>query len=156
VTKLFTFSADSFTLSPDLEALLRTKEAVYMDFGNSAYVRSNLIPSILSDLISSAGTTLAKNQPIFIQAVEGELAGKNSTSQGGVSKTESSQSGTVLQASDSSLRESYQRLQNEFQALRSQNIDTLASLKVLEDENEEIRIELDGLKAHAKPVESRV
>jgi chromosome segregation ATPase len=56
---------------------------------------------------------------------------------------------TVQQAagqSDKKLRQSYEKLQKEFQQLRSQSAEAITSLKVLEDENEELRQELERLK----------
>jgi hypothetical protein len=57
-----------------------------------------------------------------------------------------------ISAADPALRENYQRLQLAFQDLRSQNIEAIASLKVLEDENEDLRTELEALKGQAKAV----
>ena len=48
--------------------------------------------------------------------------------------------------SDKKLRQSYEKLQKEFQQLRSQSAEAITSLKVLEDENEELRQELERLK----------
>lgn len=39
---------------------------------------------------------------------------------------------------DDKLKQSYEKLQKEFQALRAQRAEALASLKVLEEENEEL------------------
>lgn len=48
--------------------------------------------------------------------------------------------------SDKELRQSYEKLQKEFQQLRSQSAEEITLLKVLEDENEELRHELEELK----------
>jgi chromosome segregation ATPase len=48
--------------------------------------------------------------------------------------------------SDKKLRQSYEKLQKEFQQLRSQSAEEITLLKVLEDENEELRHELEELK----------
>jgi chromosome segregation ATPase len=48
--------------------------------------------------------------------------------------------------SDKKLRQSYEKLQKEFQQLRSQSAEEITLLKVLEDENEELRQELEELK----------
>jgi phage shock protein A len=55
-----------------------------------------------------------------------------------------------LSQSDDALKQAYEKLQREFQALRSQNAEALASLKVLEDENEELAQELERLKSQSK------
>jgi len=47
---------------------------------------------------------------------------------------------------DKKLRQSYEKLQKEFQQLRSQSAEEITLLKVLEDENEELRQELEELK----------
>jgi phage shock protein A len=48
------------------------------------------------------------------------------------------------------LKQAYEKLQKEFQALRAQNADALASLKVLEEENEELTQELENLRNQIK------
>jgi chromosome segregation ATPase len=48
--------------------------------------------------------------------------------------------------SDKKLRQSYEKLQKEFQQLRSQSAEEITLLKVLEDENKELRYELEELK----------
>jgi len=47
---------------------------------------------------------------------------------------------------DDRLRQSYEKLLKDFQMLRSQNAETITSLKVLEDENEELMQELERLR----------
>jgi chromosome segregation ATPase len=44
----------------------------------------------------------------------------------------------------------YDKIVREFQQLKTQNAEAITSLKVLEDENEELREELDALRAQAK------
>jgi hypothetical protein len=48
------------------------------------------------------------------------------------------------------LKQAYEKLQKEFQALRAQNADALASLKVFEEENEELMQELENLRNQIK------
>jgi hypothetical protein len=48
--KYFTFSAGSFARVPAIEALLRSRNAIYMEFGSSACVRSEQVPLMLSEL----------------------------------------------------------------------------------------------------------
>jgi chromosome segregation ATPase len=52
----------------------------------------------------------------------------------------------AAEQSDKKLRQSYEKLQKEFQQLRSQSAEAITSLKVLQDENEELRQELERLK----------
>ena len=52
----------------------------------------------------------------------------------------------AAEQSDKKLRQSYEKLQKEFQQLRSQSAEVITSLKVLQDENEELRQELERLK----------
>lgn len=53
-------------------------------------------------------------------------------------------------AADPALRQSYDRLLKEFHQLRSQSIEAIASLKVLEEENAVLQDEVEALRAHAK------
>lgn len=47
---------------------------------------------------------------------------------------------------------SYEKLQKEFQNLRSQSVEAIASLEVMK-EDEELRVELDSVQAQAKSIE---
>ncbi len=51
---------------------------------------------------------------------------------------------------DDKQKQSYEKLQKEFQDMKAQSIEAITSLKVLEDENEELRQELDQLKNQSK------
>jgi regulator of replication initiation timing len=51
---------------------------------------------------------------------------------------------------DDKLRQSYEKLVKEFQDLRSQSIEAITSVKVLEEENDALREELEALRAQAK------
>lgn len=53
---------------------------------------------------------------------------------------------------DDRLKQQYEKIQKEFQALRAQSAEALASLKVLEEENEELTQELDHLRNQLKNV----
>lgn len=53
-------------------------------------------------------------------------------------------------AADPALRQSYDRLLREFQQLRSQSIEAITSLKVLEEENAALQEEVEALRAQAK------
>src|SRR5437867_5136051 len=48
--KLFTFNASSFPLDPSIEGFLKSKGAVSLDFGATAYINSEAMPAILSEL----------------------------------------------------------------------------------------------------------
>lgn len=56
---------------------------------------------------------------------------------------------------DEKLKQSYERLQQDIQALKAQNADALTSIKVLEDENEELMAELEKLSSHRSSALSR-
>lgn len=194
MTKFFTFSADSISLDPGVESFLRSKNAIFMDFGSAAYVNSAMMPSVFSELIASAemdritvvdrvaqqsGEAVLKEalqnavqemarlsekialQEAEITSQESQLAGamKNIanleaenlpfTAQGNMSSiTQSSPDASEL----ASL--SYDRLQKEFQILRSQNIEAIASLKVLEEENYELRLEIEDKRAQTAPIKT--
>jgi len=51
---------------------------------------------------------------------------------------------------DVRLKQQYENIKKEFQALRAQSAEALASLKVLEEENEELTQELDQLRNQLK------
>lgn len=57
-----------------------------------------------------------------------------------------------LQASafDDKIRLAYEKLAKELQELRARNAEAITSLKVLEDENEELRDEVEALRAQAR------
>jgi cell division protein FtsB len=56
----------------------------------------------------------------------------------------------VVYGDTETLRDSYQKLQLAFQSLRTQNIEAIASLKVLEEENDDLRDELEALRSQAR------
>lgn len=180
--KLFTFNASSFTLDASVESMLRSKGAITLDFGSSAYINSDLIPLILADLVEkSSGAASAElvaqlnaeiarvnsqNQKITedgaklaqqlksataeVASLKEQIAGANRTIES--LKAESAR----LQVAQKSApqpaldRAQYDKIVREFQQLKAQNAEAITSLKVLEDENEELREELDSLKAQAK------
>jgi chromosome segregation ATPase len=194
-SKLFTFNASSFNLDARVEEFLRTKGAVSLDFGASAYINSEAMPAVLSELLeksskidssaAGAGATVAQ-----LRAELGRFSGERqklmednarlvmqikslSTEAPALKEQIASLSRTVdaLRAENSRLataskivpatqqpatmqddkfRQSYEKLVREFQDLRSQNIEAITSVKVLEEENEDLREEIDALRAHAK------
>ena len=52
--KLFTFNASSFPLDQPVESFLKSKGALSLDFGTFAYVNSEAMPTILSELVEKA------------------------------------------------------------------------------------------------------
>ncbi|HJS81407.1 MAG TPA: hypothetical protein VJ742_01080, partial [Nitrososphaera sp.] len=163
--KLFTFSADSFSLDLDIESFLRTKNAIYMDFGLRAYIKSESMPSILSELESAAKVyskqsdatellkaelekSLQEKAGLITRTglMEAELASLRTQVASALQQVQkldaekrlSSQRNTPnsIQQSGSgsdALRQSYEKLRTEFQTLMSQSIESIASLKVLEE-----------------------
>ncbi|HZT34570.1 MAG TPA: hypothetical protein VFA15_01520, partial [Nitrososphaera sp.] len=59
--KLFSFNASSFALDPSVESLLKSKGAITLDFGTSAYINSDAMPAILSELASAASLQSSNN-----------------------------------------------------------------------------------------------
>lgn len=53
-------------------------------------------------------------------------------------------------AMDDKMRNSYEKLVRDFQALRAQNAEALTEIKVLEDENEELMLELEKAKNESR------
>lgn len=164
---------------------MRSKGCVYLDFGSSAYINSELVPAILSELlradtsasdaeakklaselemaIAERGKVMQQNnelraqiqsyvseverlkkQALDAQKTADDLKAENARLQAAKSQTPV--------AFDDRMKQAYEKLQKEFQALRAQNIEAITSLKVLEQENEELHEELDRLKGQAKPV----
>jgi predicted nucleic acid-binding Zn-ribbon protein len=186
--KLFTFSAESIALSPEVEALLRSKNAIFMDFGSSAYVRSEGMPALIWELMSGnqrlqslhAQTMDTENETMRTQLEKlnieiNGLAARLETKEREVhslQKTvdESSKSISDLRAENLRLvtlshaqdqkpsaysenraeQEGYEKLQRAFETLRSQNIEAITSLKVLEDENDHLQRELESLRSQVK------
>ena len=186
--KLFTFSAESFGLSPEVEALLRSKNAIFMDFGSSAYVRSEGVPAIIGELISinqrsqsiSAQQVDAEKGAIQVQQekLNGEIQSlfvKLETKEREVVSLEKllEDSGKTVESlraenlrltslsrnqeqkpltndGNKTIQESYEKLQLAFQKLRAENIDAITSLKVLEDENDDLRKELESIRTQAR------
>jgi chromosome segregation ATPase len=189
--KLFTFNAGSFALDPSVEGFLKLKNAISLDFGATAYINCEAMPSILLDLVersmtdaSNAGLVTQLKAELGRFSAEKQKMGEdnaklasqlhsNSIEMAALKeqaannaktvealRTENARLQTALKneakaivqvaPSDDKLKQSYEKLQKEFQSLRSQSIDAITSLKVLEDENEELRQELDQLKSQSK------
>jgi len=173
---------------------LKTKGAISLDFGSSAYINCEAMPAVLSELVersktdtsSDAGLVaqlkaeisrfVAERQKIMeessrlvsqlrshsleIDAMKEQAAGNAKTIEAlraentrlqAVLKNTAAPKATVTAApSDDKLKQSYEKLQKEFHDLKAQSIEAITSLKVLEDENDELREELDQLKNQSK------
>jgi len=189
--KLFTFNAGSFPLDPSVESFLKVKGAISLDFGVTAYINSEAMPAVLSELVErgkmdspsnvdlvprlkvEGGRYCAESQKIMednvrlesqIRSHSAEAAALKEQAAGAarlveVLKAENARLQAALknasaiktvQGDDDKLKQSNDKLQKEFQELRAQSAESLASLKVLEDENEELMQELDQLRNHSK------
>ncbi len=183
--KLFSFNASSFHLEPAVESFLRSKGAIGLDFGSSAYINSELVPAILSELLKaniSVSDAEARNLASELDAAvaeRGKVMQQNNELRSQIqsyiaeverlkkqaldtqrtaddlkvenARLQAAKSQTPV-AFDDRMKQAYEKLQKEFQALRAQNIEAITSLKVLEQENEELHEELDRLKGQTKPV----
>jgi chromosome segregation ATPase len=192
--KLFTFNASSFPLDQSVEGFLKSKGAISLDFGATAYINSEEMPAVLSELVernkidapsnadlvaqlkAEIGRYGAERQKVMedntrlvseVRSYSAEVAALKEQAAGasrliGMLKDENARLQAALKNTqaptpqpvqgDDKLKQSYDKLQNEFQALRAQSAEALASLKVLEDENEELTQELEMLKNQSKNV----
>jgi cell shape-determining protein MreC len=191
--KLFTFNATSFYLDKTVESFLRSKSAISLDFGAAAYINSEAMPSVLSELLGNSAENTSSNESLQqlrtemdrLQTEKIRIEEENTklvsqarlqsseilslTDQLAVAlkavealETEKSRllpvikrvpSSECLDPNDDAEKVSlYEKLLTEVKELRSQHADAIASLKVLEDENEELRTELEQLKAQPKPI----
>lgn len=187
--KLFTFNASSFPLDSSVESYLKSKGALSLDFGTFAYVNSEMMPTILSELIergkaeASSDTDLvaklkaevgrysAERQKIIedntrlasqIKSYAAEVAALKEQTAGTTRLVETLKSenarlhsamqntpavpSTQLSLADDKLKQSYEKLVKDYQALRAQCAEALTSLKVLEDENDELMLELEKMR----------
>lgn len=188
--KLFTFTVSSFVLDSQVEGFLKSKGAITLDFGTSAYVNSEAMPAVLSELMSRSpagssnsdamvaqlkaelGRFGADRQKIMednarlasqlhsqsaeMMALKDQAAGAARTIE--LLKMENlrlqaaakNAAASTQAVPDEKLKQSYEKLQKDFQALRSESIDAITSLKVLEDENDDLRQEIDQLRSQIK------
>lgn len=188
--KLFTFNASSFILGPSVEGFLKSKGAISLDFGTTAYINSEAMSAVLSELVERSNIDVSSNTDLVaqlkaevgrygverqkimedntrlafqVQSYSVEVAALKEQAIGatrliGTLKSENAR----LQAAhknvpalqsiqgDDKLKQSYEKLQKELQELRAQSAEALASLKVLEVENEELTQELDRMKNQSK------
>jgi chromosome segregation ATPase len=187
--KLFTFNASSFPLDPSVEGFLKSKGVISLDFGATAYINSEAMPLVLSELVEKSKTDAPSNADLVVQ-LKAEIGRhsaerqkvmednarivsqvKSYSAEVAVLKEQAAGAYRLIEAlkaenarlqaalknlpaptsqSDEKLKQSYEKLQKDFQTLRAQSAEALASLKVLEDENEELAQELELLKSQAK------
>ena len=189
-SKLYTFNASSFSLEAPVEEFLKARGAIALDFGSYAYVSSDAMPALLSELIerpasssdavvvgqlktdlnkfvaerqrliedgarlasqvksSSAEIASLKEQAVAASRAAEALRAENVRLKATVAPAAPTQ--TPPAAADIMLKQSYERLVREFQQLRSQSIEAITSVKVLEDENTNLQEEIEMLRAQAK------
>ncbi|HEX7031394.1 MAG TPA: hypothetical protein VF172_00185 [Nitrososphaera sp.] len=192
--RLFSFDASSFPLDPSVESYLKSKRAFSLDFGRFAYINSEMMSTILLELIEgsragaqssaeliaqlkaevgrysaerqkmledtaklvtqvksySAEAAALKEQVAEAAKMVEELKAENARLQSMAKKVPPPTAQSTPQASsavaDEKLRQSYEKLVKDFQLLKAQNAEALTSLKVLEDENEELMLELEKMR----------
>ena len=188
--KLYTFNASSFGLEVTVEDFLKARGAIALDFGSYAYVSSDAMPSLLSELVERSAsssdaavvgqlkTELGKFAAERQRLMEGgaQMASQLKSSSAEIASLKeqavaASRAAEALRAenarlkavavpaaptkapsaaADMMLKQSYERLVREFQQLRSQSIEAITSVKVLEDENTNLQEEIEMLRAQAK------
>ncbi|MGI0020499.1 MAG: hypothetical protein ACREAY_08510 [Nitrososphaera sp.] len=187
--KLYTFNASSFSLEAPVEDFLRARGAIALDFGSYAYVSSDAMPALLSELVErpasssdavvsqlkvelnkfaaerqrliedgarlasqlksgSAEIASLKEQAIAASRAAEALRAENARIKATAVPAGPTQAPSA--AADMMLKQSYERLVKEFQQLRSQSIEAITSVKVLEDENTNLQEEIEMLRAQAK------
>jgi chromosome segregation ATPase len=190
--KLFTFNASSFPLDSSVEGFLKSKGAVTLDFGTFAYVNSETMPAILSELVEKSksaapsnadlvaqlkaeiGRYSAERQKIIEESTKLASQVKSHSAEVAALKEQAAASAKTIEslkaenarlqlaaksalaapspqpAMDDKFRQSYEKLVKDFQALRAQNAEALTSIKVLEDENDELMGELEKAKSESR------
>lgn len=169
---------------------MKSKGAISFDFGATAYINSEAMPAILSELVERSKTDVTSNADLVaqlkaevsrydaerqkimedntrlasqVQSYSAEVAVLKEEAAGAARLIETIKAenarlqGALKNApapqpaqGDDKLKQSYEKLQKEFHELRAQSAEALTSLKVLEDENEELAQELDLLKNQSK------
>lgn len=120
-SKIFTFNASSFFLDASVESYLRAQGAVSIDFGAAAYINSELMPEILSELIGKSDAEISSNTS-YLEKLKGELA-----------SLRGERDDAMAQNANVSLR--IGSLSSEIVALKEQNSSALKSLENLQAEN---------------------
>ncbi|GEM_PF-1226596 len=193
-SKLYSFNAGSFRLGEPVVALLKSKGAISLDFGSAAYIDSEAIPAIISELVEKANSAPEKcNHEQLIADLKHELARsieerENIANENvrlsfdlkaGILEIQSLKTqledckkvianlneaarhvntARVEQATEAAkaapqsagVTQADEKVKKELQQLRHEHVEAIASLKVLEDENEELRNEIEALKAQLK------
>ena len=183
--KLFSFSAESFEVSPLVEDFMRARKAISIDFGASIYLSAESTSAILTELVAkhAAGSQIwAVAAPAESQDRRVDAEDEKTRMELEITDLRSKLSSLALEADLStrrakeysgtidSLRLEIEKLRevitskkettpasshtpeskefrtNEIQTLRMQHADAIASLKVLEQENEELLKELESLR----------
>lgn len=161
MSKLYSFNAGSFYLDDSVAELLKSKGAISLDFGTAAYINSEAMPSILADLLSHNSVeqleilvqqnqkVAAQNSQLAVQLDSSAAEITRLTQQLAVAQKtiETLKSSPQPADFDSRMKQAYEKLQKEFNALRTSSIEAITSLKVLEEENDQLHDELDKLKA---------
>lgn len=152
---------------------MKSKGAISLDFGATAYINSEAMPAVLSELVERTKTDVSNADLVAQLKTEVGMYGTErqkimednarlaSQVQSYSTEVAALKSEVVrLQAAlknapassqvDDKLKQSYEKLQKEFHELRAQSAEALTSLKVLEDENEELMQELELLKNQSK------
>ena len=193
-TKMFSFNASSFALDPSVESFLKSKGAISLDFGYTAYVNAEVMPAVLSEMVERSKADASSNADLVAQlkAEVGRFGAERQkvmednirlasqlrsiTGEAAVLKEKVDSAARVIEAlktenlrlqaaknataapaaaqADPRLKESFEKLQKEFQQLRSQSAEAITSLKVLEEENEELNEELEHLRSQLKSAPS--
>lgn len=188
--KLYTFNASSFGLEAPVEDFLKARGAIALDFGSYAYVSSDAMPALLSELVERSASSsdaaaveqlktelnkfAAERQRLIEDGARLASQLKSSSAEVASLKEQAvaaSRASEALRAenarlkavavpaaptkappaaADMMLKQSYERLVREFQQLRSQSIEAITSVKVLEDENTNLQEEIEMLRAQAK------
>lgn len=188
--KLYTFNASSFGLEAPVEDFLKARGAIALDFGSYAYVSSDAMPALLSELVERSASSsdaaaveqlktelnkfAAERQRLIEDGARLASQLKSSSAEVASLKEQAAAASRAAEtlraenarlkaaavpaaptkappaAADMMLKQSYERLVREFQQLRSQSIEAITSVKVLEDENTNLQEEIEMLRAQAK------
>lgn len=192
---MFSFNASSFALDPSVESFLKSKGAISLDFGCTAYINAEAMPAILSEMVERSKADASSNADLVAQlkAEVGRFGAERQkvmednvrlasqlrsiTGEAAALKEKVDSAARVIEAlkaenlrlqaaknttaaapaaaqADPRLKESFEKLQKEFQQLRSQSAEAITSLKVLEEENEELNEELEHLRSQLKSAPS--
>lgn len=130
--KTFTFNASSFALNPSVESFLKSKGAIAIDLGTAAYINSEAMPVILLELVDRSSKTDSPPDTDLVAQL----------------KAENLRLQMALKSAQAAIHTGQrdEKLQKQFQQLQSQSAEAITSLKVLEEENDELREEIERLR----------